>query len=83
MIKIKIFECLPCLNKGIHFIGDRKAVREHLRKEHVINKKAKFYGHLVGHKGFRTHLEKGNFGEKKIKDERGILSRNCVLYKEY
>jgi hypothetical protein len=70
VIKIKIFECLPCLNKGIHFIGDRKAVREHLRKEHVLNKKAKFYGHLVGHKGNRTTGEK---------DERGILSRNCVF----
>jgi hypothetical protein len=81
MAGIKVFECALCkdevyrgLKGAKRFIGTRKDVRQHLREEHHTNRKAKFYGRMVGHKGNRT---RGG------KDERSIITRNCILYREY
>jgi hypothetical protein len=77
MVGIKIFECAIC--KKLYFnnikgeeryIGDRKAVREHLRKVHHINKQAG----SSKHKGNRTQGGK---------DTRSKVTQNCILYKEY
>jgi hypothetical protein len=76
--KIKVWKCAKC-----SYTGTRKDVRKHLVEEEHINHKAKFYGRQVAHKGFRVHVEKGSFGEIKIKDERGITTQNMILVNEY
>jgi hypothetical protein len=81
MVGIKVFECALCkseVERGLkgskRFYGCRKEVRRHLIEEHHVNRKAKFYGRMVGHKGNRT---------RQGKDERSIVTQNCILYKEY
>lgn len=81
MVGIKIFECLSCKTlyfnnvKNIkRFIGNRKDVRLHLRKEHHINKEAG----TPEHKGFRSPGSKNGF-----KDSRSRVTQNCIFYKEF
>jgi hypothetical protein len=33
---MKLFKCRICFKKGIEFLGDRNAVRDHLKKVHGI-----------------------------------------------
>jgi hypothetical protein len=87
MAGIKIFECAICKQlyfnnvKGeVRFYGTRKDVREHLKKIHHINRKAKFYNEIVGHKGNRG-IKMGKMG--KFTDNRSKVTQNCILYKEF
>jgi hypothetical protein len=77
MVGIKIFECGICkqlfLNnvKGeTRFKGNRRDVREHLRKVHHINREAG----KPEHKGNR--LRDG-------KDNRSRVTQNCILFREF
>lgn len=87
MSGVKIFECAKCKeshfknsSKGEkRFLGSREEIRKHLASYHHINRKAGFYGNIPGHKGNRTPKNK----DGTIKDERSIVTQNCILYKEF
>lgn len=86
MSGIKIFECALCKNevaRGLknsrRFYGTRKEVREHLRKEHHINRQAG----TPQHKGNRLKHNRDITGKISVQDERSIVTQNCILYKEY
>lgn len=74
---MKVFECAICKEfffnkvKGeTRFFGTRKDVRKHLREIHHSNRRA----------GRPEHKGNRKLGGK---DNRSIITKNCIVYKEF